>query len=67
MHPYTPKRSTEEPRPVPRTDEEALELLRDLAPDSPSFWAPAGEYQMARKEGAPVGEAAGLAVASLPG
>ena len=67
MHTYTPERSTEEKRPAPRTDEEALGLLRDLAPDPASFWAPAVEYQLARKEGAPVEEAAGLAVAGLPG
>ena len=67
MHPYTLQRSTEEERPDPRTDEDALGLLRELAPDTASFWAPAVEYQLARKEGAPVGEAAGLAAADLPG
>ena len=66
MHPYTPERSTEEKRPALRTDQEALWLLRELAPDPASFWAPAVEYQLARKEGAPVEEAAGLAAASLP-
>ncbi|CAA9530238.1 MAG: hypothetical protein AVDCRST_MAG05-4351 [uncultured Rubrobacteraceae bacterium] len=67
MRPHTPERSTEEKGHAPRTDEEALGLLRDLAPDPASFWAPAVEYQLARKEGAPVEEAAGLAVAGLPG
>ena len=67
MRPHTPERSTEEEGPAPRTDEETLGLLRDLAPDPASFWAPAVEYQLARKEGAPVEEAAGLAVAGLPG
>ena len=67
MRTYTPQRSTEETGPVPRTDAEALGLLRELAPDPASFWAPAVEYQLARKEGAPVEEAAGLAVAGLPG
>lgn len=67
MRAYTAERSTEETGPVPRTDEEALGLLRGLAPDAASFWAPAVEYQLARKEGAPVGEAAGLAAAGLPG
>ena len=67
MRPHTPQRSTQEEGPTPRTDEEALGLLRELAPDPASFWAPAVEYQLARKEGAPVGEAAGLAAAGLPG
>ena len=67
MHRYTPERSTEEEGPAPRTDEEALGLLRELAPGPASFWDPAVEYQLARKEGAPVGEAAGLAVAGLSG
>jgi hypothetical protein len=67
LRPYTPERSTEEKGHAPRTDEEALGLLRELAPDPASFWAPAVEYQLARKEGAPVEEAAGLAVAGLPG
>ena len=66
MHRYTPERSTEEERPVPRTDEEALGLLRGRVPDPPSFWDPAVEYQLLRKEGVPVGEAAGLAGAGLP-
>ena len=66
MHPYTPERNTEETSPVPRTDEDALGLLRDLAPDPASFWAPAVEYQLLRKEGAPVEEAVGLAAAGLP-
>lgn len=66
MRPYTPERSTEETNPAPRTDEDALGLLRELAPDPASFWAPAVEYQLARKEGAPVEEAAGLAVAVFP-
>jgi hypothetical protein len=63
---YTPERKAEKTGPVPRTDEEALGLLRELAPDLASFWAPAVEYQLARKEGSPVGEAAGLAVEGLP-
>ena len=67
MRPYTPERSTEETKPAPRTDEEALGLLRELTPDPASFWDPAVEYQLARKEGVPVEEAAGLAVAGLPG
>ena len=67
MRPYTPERSTEETTPFPRTDEDALGLLRELAPDPASFWAPAVEYQLARKEGAPVEEAADLAVAGLSG
>ena len=67
MRPYTPERSTEGKGPAPRTDEDALRLLRELAPDPASFWVPAVEYQLARKEGAPVEEAAGLAVAGLPG
>ena len=67
MRTYTPESSTEEQGHAPRTDEEALALLRELTPDPASFWVPAVEYQLARKEGAPVGEAAGLAVAGLPG
>ena len=67
MRPYTPERSTEEKGPAPRTDEDALGLLREFVPDPASFWAPAVEYQLARKEGAPVEEAAVLAVAGLPG
>ena len=67
MHPYTAERNTEETSPVPRTDGEALGLLRELAPDPDSFWAPAVEYQLLRKAGAPVEEASGLAVEGLPG
>jgi hypothetical protein len=67
VHPYTPERNAEEKRPAPRTDEEALELLRERVPDPPSFWDPAVEYQLLRKAGAPVEEAAGLAGAGLPG
>ena len=67
MRTYTPERNAEETGSVPWTDEDALNLLRELVPDTASFWAPAVEYQLARKEGAPVGEAAGLAAAGLPG
>ena len=67
MRTYTPERNTEETGPVPLTDEEALGLLRELAPDPASFWTPAVEYQLARKEGSPIGEATGLAVEGLPG
>ena len=67
MRPCTPERNAEEKGPAPRTDEEALGLLRGRVPDPPSFWDPAVEYQLARKEGVPVEEAAGLAVAGLPG
>ena len=67
MHPYTPERSTEAEGPAPRTDAEALGLLRGRVPDPPSFWDPAVEYQLLRTAGAPVEEAAGLAVAGLPG
>ncbi len=67
MRPYTPERSTRAEGPAPRTDEEALGLLRELAPDPASFWAPAVEYQLARKGGSPVEEAAGLAAEGLPG
>ena len=66
MHQYTPKRNAEEEGPAPRTDEEALGLLRGRVPDPPSFWNPAVEFQLLRKEGVPVGEAAGLAAAGLP-
>ena len=54
MHPYTPERNAEEKRPAPRTDEEALGLLRERVPDPPSFWDPAVEYQLLRKAGAEV-------------
>ena len=67
MRPYDPERSTEEEGHAPRTDEEAMGLLRGRVPDPVSFWAPAVEYQLLRKAGAPVGEAAGLAGAGLPG
>ena len=67
MRPHTPERSTEEKGHVPRTDEEALGLLRELTLGPASFWAPAVEYQLARKEGAPIEEAAGLALAGLLG
>ena len=67
MRPYDPERSTEEEGHAPRTDEEALGLLRGRVPDPPSFWDPAVEYQLARKGGSPVGEAAGRAVEGLPG
>ena len=67
MRPYDPERSTEEEGHVPRTDEEAMGLLRGRVPDPVSFWDPAVEYQLLRKAGAPVGEAAGLAAAGLPG
>ena len=67
MRPHTPERNAEEKGPAPRTDEEALGLLRGRVPDPHSFWAPAVEYQLLRKEGAPVEEAAGLAAAGLPG
>ena len=67
MHRYTPGRSMEEEGPAPRTDEQALGLLRGRVPDPPAFWAPAVEYQLLRKEGAPVEEAASLAAAGLPG
>ena len=66
MHQYTPKRNAEEEGPAPRTDKDALGLLRGRVPDPPSFWNPAVEYQLLRKEGVPVGEAAGLAAAGLP-
>ena len=66
MRPHTTERSTEEGGPAPRTDKDALGLLRELAPDPPSFWAPAVEYQLARKGGSPVEEAAGLAAEGLP-
>ena len=67
MRPHTPERSTEEEGPAPRTDEEALGLLRGRVPDPPAFWDPAVEYQLLRKGGVPVEEAAGLAGAGLPG
>ena len=58
MHPHDPERSAGERGHAPRTDEEALGLLRERVADAPSFWAPAVEYQLARKAGAPVEEAA---------
>ena len=66
MHQRTPERSTGEEGHAPRTDGEALRLLRGRVPDPPTFWAPAVEYQLLRKEGVPVGEAAALAGAGLP-
>ena len=56
--PNTPH--AEDSRPAPKTDEEALGLLRERVPDLSSFWAPAIEYQLLRKADVPVGEATGL-------
>ena len=53
--PNTPR--AEDSRPAPKTDEEALGLLRERVPDLSSFWAPAIEYQLLRKADVPVGEA----------
>lgn len=65
MHRSNPEKSAAGRGPAPRTDEEALGLLREGVPDPTSFWAPAVEYQLLRKAGAPVAEATARSAADL--